>query len=210
MSRYAREESNNIVVMSIILSWADVDVRWPDASVMWDLEVASEGWAPRLHAPLCVLLADNPHCARRHDAWRDQGACNCRVWNGEHWITRDRFRSPGWSRLVLNMSSGVNILPNMSAQITGRPPHVPFRPERIIIGGTPRDWIVNDIRIGRRSQFSQSGDVPGEFFASTGIGSFVSFETVQVAMDFVMLVTHVGSEETGALFVCSVFGSSLA
>jgi hypothetical protein len=111
-------------------------------------------------------------------------------------------------RILLPMSSGVNILPNTSAQITSRPQNVAFRPERIIIGGTPGDWIVNDIKVGNRSQFSQSGDVPGETFASTAIDSFVSFETVQTAMDFVMLVTFTGVSEAGSPFVCSVLGTA--
>jgi hypothetical protein len=111
-------------------------------------------------------------------------------------------------RVVLPMSSGTNILPNTSAQITARPQNVAFRPERLIIGGTPADWIVNDIKVGNRSQFSQSGDVPGEMFAATTIDSFVSFETVQTAMDFVVLVTFVGSSESGAPFVCGVLGTA--
>ena len=118
---------------------------------------------------------------------------------------------PGASRadrVVLPMSSGVNILPNTSAQITSRPQNVAFRPERLIIGGTPGDWIVNDIKVGNRSQFSQSGDVPGEMFAATTIDSFVSFETVQTAMDFVVLVTFVGASEGGSPFVCGVLGTA--
>ncbi len=111
-------------------------------------------------------------------------------------------------RITLPMSSGVNILPNTSAQITSRPQNVAFRPERIIIGGSPSDWIVNDIKVGNRSQFSQSGDVPGEMFAATTIDSFVSMETVQTAMDFVMLVTFVGASESGAPFVCGVLGTA--
>ena len=111
-------------------------------------------------------------------------------------------------RVLLPMSSGVSILPNTSAQITSRPQNVAFRPERVIIGGTAGDWIVNDIKVGNRSQFSQSGDVPGETFASTTIDSFVSFETVQTAMDFVMLVTYIGASESGAPFYCAVLGTA--
>ena len=111
-------------------------------------------------------------------------------------------------RVLLPMSSGVNILPNTSAQITSRPQNVAFRPERVIIGGTPGDWIVNDIKVGNRSQFSQSGDVPGEVFANTTIDAFVSFETVQTAMDFVMLVTYIGASESGAPFYCAVLGTA--
>lgn len=111
-------------------------------------------------------------------------------------------------RVVLPMSSGVNILPNTSAQITSRPQTVAFRPERLIIGGNAGDWIINDVKVGNRSQFSQSGDVPGEMFAATTIDSFVSFETVQTAMDFVVLVTFVGASESGAPFVCGVLGTA--
>ena len=111
-------------------------------------------------------------------------------------------------RVVLPMSSGVNILPNTSAQITSRSQTVAFRPERLIIGGDAGNWIVNDIKVGNRSQFAQSGDVPGEMFAATTIDSFVSFETVQTAMDFVVLVTFVGASESGAPFVCGVLGTA--
>jgi hypothetical protein len=111
-------------------------------------------------------------------------------------------------RVILPMSSGVNILPNTSAQVTSRPQNVAFRPERMIIGGTPGDWIVNDIKVGNSSQLSQSGDLPGEMFAATTIDSFVSFQTVQTAMDFVILVTFVGASESGAPFICGVLGTA--
>ncbi len=116
-------------------------------------------------------------------------------------------------RVVLPMSSGVEILPNTSAQITSRPQDVAFRPERIVIGqaGTDKgaaDWIVNDVKVGNKSQFSQSGDVPGDLFAATTIDSYVSFATVQTAMDFVMLVTYTGTNEAGAKFYCAVLGTA--
>ena len=111
-------------------------------------------------------------------------------------------------RVILPMSSGSNILPNTSVQVTARPQNVAFRPERIVIGGTPADWIINDVKVGNRSQFSQSGDVPGELFAATTIDSFVSFETVQTAMDFVILTTFVGTSESGSPFICGVLGTA--
>jgi hypothetical protein len=110
------------------------------------------------------------------------------------------------SRALLPMSSGVNILPNTSAQITSRLQNFAFRPERILIGGTPGDWIVNDIKVGNRSQFSQSGDIPGETFASTATDPFVSFATVSDGQPFAMTVTYVGGNPDGAPFVCAVLG----
>jgi len=111
-------------------------------------------------------------------------------------------------RITLPMSSGVNILPNTSAQITSRPQSVAFRPERIIIGGSPSQWVINDVKVGNRSQFAQSGDVPGEMFAATTIDGYLSMETVQSSMDFVMVVTFVGDAQDGAPFVCGVLGTA--
>ena len=120
-----------------------------------------------------------------------------------YWRTAPDGRT---ERSVLPLSSGVNVLPNTSAQITSRPQNGPFRPRRFIIGGTPGDWIVNDVRIGNRSQFSHSGDVPGDLFAAATIDSFVSFEMVQVAMDLVVTVTYVGGDPAGAPFVAAMLG----
>ena len=116
-------------------------------------------------------------------------------------------------REVLPMSTGVAILPTQSAQITARPQRVAFRPERVFISnagtdGGAADWVVNDIKIGNRSQFSQSGDVPGDMFATNAIDGFVSFETAQTAMDVVLVVTYIGANEDGAPFFASIVGTA--
>jgi hypothetical protein len=36
----------------------------------------------------------------------------------------------------------------------------------------------------------------------------VSFETVQTAMDFVILTTFVGTSESGSPFICGVLGTA--
>jgi hypothetical protein len=44
----------------------------------------------------------------------------------------------------------------MSDDITKRPQRVAFRPERVVIprigDPMPKEWVINDIRIGNRSQ----------------------------------------------------------
>jgi hypothetical protein len=109
-------------------------------------------------------------------------------------------------RILLPMSSSG--LVTASATITARPQNVAYRPERIIIGGTPADWTINDIKVGNRSQLSQAGELPGEAFANTAIDTFVSMETVQTAMDFVMQVTFIGTASAGAQFKAAVFGTA--
>jgi hypothetical protein len=112
-------------------------------------------------------------------------------------------------RVILPMSSGVAIKPNTSAQIKARPQIHSFRPEKIIIGGTPGDWIVNDIKIHGVSQFVQSGDVPGEMFAATTFESFVRLDVVEVARDIEILVTYIGTPAEGAPFICGILGTAV-
>jgi hypothetical protein len=117
-------------------------------------------------------------------------------------------------REVLPMSVDGPILPGQSAQITARPQRVAFRPERVFISAASdatlgaAAWLVNDIKIGNRSQFSQSGSVPGDMFATVAIDSFVSFETAQTAMDVVMVVTYIGSNSDGVSFYGAIIGTA--
>jgi hypothetical protein len=136
------------------------------------------------------------------------------------------------SRQVLPLSTGSSrITPGQSAQITARPQFCAFRPERLFVSdaSTPyngswwkrlwpwykapqakgaADWIINDIRIGNRSQFAQSGDIPADMFRSSSIDSFVSFETAQIAMDVVLVVTYVGANPEGEVFYASMIGTA--
>ena len=117
------------------------------------------------------------------------------------------------NRDILPMSTGVPILPTQSAQITGRPQTVVFAINRFLISnagtaGGAADWIVNDIKIGNRSQFVQSGDVPGDLFAVNAIDTFVRFDTAQTAMDVVVVVTYIGLNECGAPFFGAMVGTA--
>ena len=117
------------------------------------------------------------------------------------------------NRDILPMSTGVPILPTQSAQITGRPQVLVFKIGRFVISnagtaGGAADWIVNDIKIGNRSQFVQSGDVPGDLFATNAIDTFVRFESAQTAMDVVVVVTYIGLNESGAPFFGAMVGTA--
>jgi hypothetical protein len=117
------------------------------------------------------------------------------------------------NRDILPMSTGVPILPAQSAQITGRPQTLVFKIGRFVISnagtaGGAADWIVNDIKIGNRSQFVQSGDVPGDLFAVNAIDTFVRFEAAQTAMDVVVVVTYIGLNESGCPFFGAMVGTA--
>lgn len=114
---------------------------------------------------------------------------------------------------VVPLSTGVPIQPGTSAQITCRV-QSEFRCERFMISGanTPggaADWIVNNIQIGNRSQFVQSGDLPGDMFAVNAIDAYVSFETARVEMDIVVTVTYVGANVSGVPFYGSMIGTRI-
>ncbi len=122
---------------------------------------------------------------------------------------------PDRDRVLVPMSSGVNIIPGMSAEIVSHPNRAPFQLERIIIGGTPVNWVVDDILINGRSQLSRP--VSGGSFSSSSLEQFeVSSgrfwkskdcpEVLGLAEDFVMKVTYVGDVPTGAPFVCAALG----
>jgi hypothetical protein len=119
-------------------------------------------------------------------------------------------------RQVLPMNTGTTPVPiGLTAQITSRPQRVAFRPKRVFVSaadvggsGSAANWIVNDITIGNRSQFAQSGALPGDMFATTAIDSYVTFETAQTAMDVVMIVTYQGATEGGTPFYGSIIGEA--
>jgi hypothetical protein len=117
------------------------------------------------------------------------------------------------NRDILPMSTGVPILPTQSAQITGRPQVLVFKIGRFVISnagtaGGSADWIVNDIKIGNVSQFVQSGDVPGDMFATNAVNTFVRFSPAQTAMDVVVVVTYIGLNESGCPFFGAMVGTA--
>jgi hypothetical protein len=117
------------------------------------------------------------------------------------------------NRDILPMSTSVPILPTQSAQITGRPQTLVFKIGRFVISnagtsGGSADWIVNDIKIGNVSQFVQSGDVPGDMFATNAIDTFVRFAPAQTAMDVVVVVTYIGLNESGCPFFGAMVGTA--
>jgi hypothetical protein len=137
---------------------------------------------------------------------------------GESSQTRLSYELSGNSRppastrgpsMILPMSTGVRILPNMSAQITGRICNIPsgcaMLPERVVLRD-PRDWVVSDLRVGNCSEFVQCGDVPGVAFASQAVGNRLLLDPLRQGVDLAMVVTYVGPCESGAELYAGVDG----
>ncbi len=84
-----------------------------------------------------------------------------------------------------------------------------YRVEHVVLGDCEH-WHVHDVRVGGQSQLSSVGDspeedgFPGAVFSPDAVGCFLSFETVQTAMDLVFDVAYRGPAPDGALFDCSL------
>ena len=114
-------------------------------------------------------------------------------------------------RGVLPLSTGVLVLPTQMCSVKGRVQSDGFWPDRLTISnaGTERgaaDWIVNDIKIAGRSQFLQSGDIPGDVFATNAVNSFIHFEVAKTSMDVEIIVTYIGTNEKGCPFFAAIIG----
>jgi len=106
----------------------------------------------------------------------------------------------------------VTELPSMTATtISLRVENAPFQVSRLVIddAGTPDGaaaWIVNDIRVNGKSQFAQTGDVPGDVFSANMIDSFLSIETCPAGGLIEFIVTYIGFD-AGAVFTGRLEGT---
>ena len=115
-------------------------------------------------------------------------------------------------REILPLSTGTPIKPGQTCSIKGRvQTQDGFWPDQLSISnagtaGGAADWVVNDIKVAGRSQFCQSGDIPGDLFKTDAISSFVRFDAVRGAMDVDLIVTYIGKNEEGCPFFGAVTG----
>ncbi len=131
---------------------------------------------------------------------------------------------------ILPWSSGLSVPPNRAVQVTARcngsearrslgdgarlvdvacrsvGSGQGFLAERIVVENAV-DWVIGDIKIGRSSQFAQSGEVPGAAFGPGAIGSVVSFDVARPRVDVSAVATYCGRVESGSAFLCGIFGS---
>ena len=71
-------------------------------------------------------------------------------------------------------------------------PQVLFRGTRLIVGSAIAQFFtIDDIKVGRTSQFVATGSQPAEAFKDTATGDNVSLDTCRPGMDIVLQVTNV-------------------
>jgi hypothetical protein len=94
-----------------------------------------------------------------------------------------------------------------SANITKRP-QVIFRPERVIIpGNVGVDFQVVDIKVGKNSQFSASGEVPAVVYSEAAFGVRMKMDTCQVSMDVTISVRNTNAAQRN--FTAAIIGPAV-
>jgi hypothetical protein len=116
--------------------------------------------------------------------------------------------TPSQRPTVLPIATKKTLLPTITTTITAvleRPLEIGMLEiEDTGTDGGAADWIVNDIRIDGTSQFLQSGDIPGDMFATNAIDSFVKLHP---GTRIELLVTYIGLNKSGCCFAARLLGT---
>lgn len=135
-----------------------------------------------------------------------------------HAIVGAPMKKPRPEPVVLELNTEVAVQFNQTVSVNVWITETGVLPQRLLIreDGTPggaADWIVNDLRIAGRSQFVQSGDLPGSMFGTSSIDNFVSLEPARQGNRIELRVTYIGPNADGAVFngqlIGSVYGSAV-
>ncbi len=103
---------------------------------------------------------------------------------------------------------GITLVPAGATVNIIQRPQVIFRPERVVIpssiGGS---FQVNDVKVGKNSQFTTSSSVPAVVFSETSFGVRLKMDTAQVSMDVSLNVTNVSGAD--ANFTAAIIGPAV-
>jgi hypothetical protein len=110
--------------------------------------------------------------------------------------TKSRVQPLGFSREA--------IPPDSTVEITARP-QVLFRGRRLLVGSTiAANFTIEDIKVGRNSQFVGTGPQPAEAFRDTATGDNISLDTCKPGVDITITVKNIGG--AAADFRATLFG----
>ncbi len=120
--------------------------------------------------------------------------------------TRVRVNERG-RRLAMTIESDACVLPGVVTEVSVSSPFSrPINPDKIVIGEPASDWVVGDICIGGKSQFSQPAEIPGDCFSESATASGVSLDPLLPGGALTMSVTYVGSKPDGVAFGGLILG----
>jgi hypothetical protein len=109
-----------------------------------------------------------------------------------------KYRQTGPTKerqLTLGIDSGPTLIASGSQQDVVLAPQVIFRGERLIVPALIADFFtIDDIRIGKDSQFGAAGSVPAAVYANVTVGANLNLDMARVGMQIVIVVTNVGPD----------------
>jgi hypothetical protein len=98
-------------------------------------------------------------------------------------------------------------VPPPAASITTRP-QVPFRLDRLVV---PSDlaglFTIDDVKVGKNSQFAAEGAVPARIFQENGVGVCLKGDTAQISMNVTIRVTNISG--AASMFRAAVIGPAV-
>ena len=113
---------------------------------------------------------------------------------------------PSGRLLLIGFDSVAAVAAGASAIITQRP-QVLFQPSRVVIPSTLGGFfIINDLKIGKNSQFTASGSVSALTFSELAVGVALAMDAAQIAQDIVISVTNI--DAAPHRFLATMIGES--
>lgn len=107
----------------------------------------------------------------------------------------------------LGFASDAPVAAGASASITTRP-QVPFRLDRLVV---PSDlaglFTIDDVKVGKNSQFAAEGAVPARIFQENGVGVCLKGDTAQISMNVTIRVTNISG--AASMFRAAVIGPAV-
>ncbi len=103
-----------------------------------------------------------------------------------------RTRMPSKGReYVMGLDSVATVAAAATAIITTRP-QVIFRPDRLVVPASiAASFLINDLRVGKNSQFVSATAVPAEAFTQGAFGVRLKMDTAQISQDIILSVTNI-------------------
>lgn len=92
-------------------------------------------------------------------------------------------------------------------QVITNAPQVLFRAERLVIADPNNYFTIQDLKVGKNSQFAAAGSVPSAVYANGSFGVRLKCDTCQVSMQVAITVTN--TDNADHLFSAAVIGPAI-
>lgn len=108
-----------------------------------------------------------------------------------------------------SLSRNRNAMPSAAALWRAPRRVKPLLASRALAEAIAKDFLIEEIRIGTRSQLSAArGGVPAHLFLSPAIGEELHLEALTPDVDFEIRVRYVGTDPNGSMFYAALLGEN--